>query len=210
MATEREITPEAIEARRAALRQIRQWGDPALRAVARPVGQVGADLVSEARRLISIMDAAWGQGLAATQVGVLRRYFVYREGDDGHGTATAIVDPQIAWASDEQDTVFEGCLSLDGVIVPVARPAEIRMTGLDLSGRPVTIEAAGPLARRLQHEADHLDGVLMIDRTTKDERKAALRALRDGVPMDPPDDVVPPGEVGDGADAPTAASETDH
>ncbi|MCK9249322.1 MAG: peptide deformylase [Solirubrobacteraceae bacterium] len=187
MATERQITPQAIEARRAALRQIRQWGDPALRAVARPVERVDADLVTEARRLISIMDAAWGWGLAATQVGVLRRYFVYREGERGDGAATAIVDPEIAWASDERDSDLEGCLSLSGVVVTVERPVAVRMTGLDLSGRPVTIEAEGPLARRLQHEADHLDGVLMIDRTTKDERKAALRALRDGVAMERPD-----------------------
>ena len=183
--------PEVLERRREALRQVRQWGDPALKTVARPVEAVDSDLVGEARRLITIMDAALGAGLAATQVGIMRRYFVYREGDEELGAATALINPVIEWSSDETDVKHEGCLSLGGVWVSVERPVAVRVTGLDLSGREVRIEAQGGLARRLQHEADHLDGVLMLDRTTKDQKKAALRALREGVAMEPPADDEP-------------------
>jgi peptide deformylase len=188
MARSSEISPEVLRRRREALGQVRQWGDPALKAVAKPVDAVDADLVGEARRLITIMDAALGAGLAATQVGILRRYFVYREGDEELGAATALVNPAVEWRSEETDVQFEGCLSLEGVWVPVERPLAVHVTGLDLSGHEQRIEASGPLARRLQHEIDHLDGVLMIDRTTKDQRKAALRALRENRPMDAPDE----------------------
>jgi peptide deformylase len=189
MASESGFSPQVLERRREALRQVRQWGDPALKAVAKPVDAVDADLVGEARRLITIMDAALGAGLAATQVGILRRYFVYREGDEELGAATALVNPVVEWTSEETDVRTEGCLSLDGVWVPVERPVSVRISGLDLSGREQTIEATGPFARRLQHEADHLDGILMIDRAAKDVRKAALRALREGRPMAaPPED----------------------
>ncbi len=186
MARSSEITPEVLQRRREALRQVRQWGDPALKAVARPVDAVDADLVGEARRLIAIMDTALGAGLAATQVGILRRYFVYREGDETLGAATALINPVVQWSSEETAVSVEGCLSLQGVWVPVERPVSVRVTGLDLSGREQAIEAHGPLARRLQHEIDHLDGILMIDRTTKDQRRAALRALREGGTMDAP------------------------
>lgn len=181
-------SPEVLQRRRDALQQVRQWGDPALKTVARPVDEIDADLVGEARRLITIMDAALGAGLAATQVGIMRRYFVYREGEDELGAATALVNPQLEWSSEETDLQTEGCLSLQGVWVPVERSTSIRMTGLDLSGREQRIEAHGALARRLQHELDHLDGILMLDRTTKEQRKAALRALREGRTMDPPDE----------------------
>jgi peptide deformylase len=181
-----EITPEVLQRRREALQQVRQWGDPALKAVAKPIDEIDSDLVGEARRLITIMDAALGAGLAATQVGILRRYFVYREGDEELGAAAALVNPEVEWTSDETDVQYEGCLSLEGVWVPVERPTSARITGLDLSGREQRIEATGPLARRLLHEIDHLDGVLMLDRTTKEQRKEALRALREGRTMDPP------------------------
>jgi peptide deformylase len=186
MASPDAFTPEVLQRRREALQQVRQWGDPALKTVAKPVDEVDGELVGEARRLITIIAAALGAGLAATQVGIMRRYFVYREGDEELGAATALINPQLEWTSDETDVRHEGCLSLAGVWVPVERPVSARMTGLDLSGREQRIEAHGPLARRLLHELDHLDGVLMLDRTTKDQKKAALRALREGRSMDPP------------------------
>lgn len=188
MASPDAFTPEVLQRRKEALQQVRQWGDPALKSVAKAVDAVDADLVGEARRLITIMDAALGAGLAATQVGIMRRYFVYREGEDELGAATALVNPVVEWSSEETDVRHEGCLSLGGVWVSVERPTGVRVTGLDLSGREQRIEAHGALARRLQHEIDHLDGILMIDRTTKDQKKAALRALREGRAMDPPDD----------------------
>lgn len=186
MARPTEITPEVLERRRQALQQVRQWGDPALRTVARAVDEIDAELVGEARRMIEIMDAALGAGLAATQVGIMRRYFVYREGEHSDGAAATLVNPVVEWASDETDVAGEGCLSLDGVWVDVERPSAVRVRGLDLSGREVVIDARGPLARRLQHEIDHLDGILMLDRTSKEQRKAALRALREGTTMEPP------------------------
>jgi peptide deformylase len=186
MASPDAFTPEVLQRRREALQQVRQWGDPALKTVAKPVDEVDGELVGEARRLITIMDAALGAGLAATQVGIMRRYFVYREGDEELGAATALINPQLEWTSEETDVRHEGCLSLAGVWVPVERPVSAHVTGLDLSGREQRIEAHGPLARRLLHELDHLDGVLMLDRTTKDQKKAALRALREGRSMDPP------------------------
>ncbi len=185
MAREFELTDAMAQRRDAALQQIRQWGDPSLKAVARPVDVVDDDLLGEARRLITIMDAALGSGLAATQVGILRRYFVYREGDEELGSATALINPVVEWASDETDVQTEGCLSLQGVAVDVERPTRVRVSGMDLSGHAVTIEAAGGLARRLQHEIDHLDGILMLDRCPKDQRKAAVRALREGEIMEP-------------------------
>ncbi|WP_320673114.1 peptide deformylase [Patulibacter defluvii] len=188
MARPSEITPEVLERRRQALQQVRQWGDPALRTAARPVDEIDDELVGEARRMVEIMDAALGAGLAATQVGIMRRYFVYREGEHSEGAAATLINPEVEWASDETDVAGEGCLSLAGVWVDVERPVAVRVRGLDLSGRTLTIEARGPLARRLQHEIDHLDGVLMIDRADKQQRKAALRALREGEPMAPPED----------------------
>lgn len=179
-----ELTEAMAQRRDAALQQIRQWGDPSLKAVARPIDAVDDDLLGEARRLITIMDAALGSGLAATQVGILRRYFVYREGDADLGAANALINPVVEWTSDETDVQTEGCLSLQGVAVDVERPSQVRVRGMNLSGREVTIEASGGLARRLQHEIDHLDGILMLDRCPKDQRKAAVRALRDGEVME--------------------------
>ena len=179
-----ELTEAMAQRRDAALQQIRQWGDPSLKAVARPIDAVDDDLLGEARRLITIMDAALGSGLAATQVGILRRYFVYREGDEELGAANALINPVVEWASDETDVQLEGCLSLQGVAVDVERPSSVRVRGMNLSGHEVTIEASGGLARRLQHEIDHLDGILMLDRCPKDQRKAAVRALREGEAME--------------------------
>ncbi|MDX8151143.1 peptide deformylase [Patulibacter brassicae] len=187
---QREISEETWERRRQALQQVRQWGDPALRTVAQPIdpADIDGELVAEAGRLIAIMDAALGVGLAATQAGIMRRYVVLREGEDGAGDAITLVNPSLEWQSEETDVASEGCLSLEGVWVDVERPVAVRVRALDLSGRELTIEAKGPYARRLQHEIDHLDGVLMLDRAPKEQRKAALRALREGVVMDAPAD----------------------
>lgn len=184
MARDFELTEAMAQRRDAALQQIRQWGDPSLKAVARPIDAVDDDLLGEARRLITIMDAALGSGLAATQVGILRRYFVYREGDEDLGAANVLINPVVEWASDETDVQLEGCLSLQGVAVEVERASRVRVRGMNLSGRETTVEASGGLARRLQHEIDHLDGILMLDRCPKDQRKAAVRALREGEVME--------------------------
>ena len=176
MAATREPTPEELERRAAALARVRKLGDPVLREVARPVAAVDdvvRDQIGEMRRLL---EEAMEAGLAATQIGVLSRVFVYRTEPDG--PIHALVNPELEWTSDETEVEEEGCLSIPGVWIEVERPARVRMRGLDEDGAPVMIEAEMAEARVLQHELDHLDGVLTLDRTTKHQRREALRELR--------------------------------
>jgi peptide deformylase len=121
------------------------------------------------------MVDANGIGLAATQVGVLRRLFVFQNADD---EVLAVVNPDIVECSDETDVAEEGCLSIQGVTVPVERSLEVTIVGRDESGEDVRYELDGYYARCVQHETDHLDGVLMIDRTTPEARREALAVLR--------------------------------
>jgi len=128
--------------------------------------------------MVAIMHDAIGVGLAATQLGVMHRLLVFQAGPDA--TPTAIANPEIDWLSSEVVVAEEGCLSLPRVSVDVERLLLARVRGVDVTGEPIQIEASGLEARVLQHEIDHLDGVLMLDRTARDQRKAALRALREG------------------------------
>ena len=128
--------------------------------------------------MIGLMRDAIGVGLAATQLGILRRVLVFQVGSEAE--PTALVNPEIEWRSEDEATAEEGCLSLPGVIVDVERPLHVRARGVDVHGDPISIEASGLEARVIQHEVDHLDGVLMIDRTERDQRKGALKALREG------------------------------
>ena len=123
------------------------------------------------------MNDALGVGLAATQVGVLHRLLVYRVQQDG--PVVALVNPEIEWTGKETETIEEGCLSLPAVLVDVERPIHVRVRAQDERGEPITIEASGLEARVIQHEIDHLDGVLILDRTSRDQRKEAMRALRE-------------------------------
>ena len=125
-----------------------------------------------------LMDDAIGIGLAATQLGVMHRVLVYRVGTDA--PLVAVVNPVVEWSSEEQEVAEEGCLSLPGVAVDVERPIHARMRAQDKRGEDILIEASGLEARVLQHEIDHLDGILIIDRIPKDQRKEALRILREG------------------------------
>ena len=125
-----------------------------------------------------LMDDAMGVGLAATQVGVLHRLLVYRVGP--HGPIAALVNPELEWKGRETEAMEEGCLSLPGVLVEVDRPVHVRVRALNEFGEPILIEASGLEARVIQHEIDHLDGVLILDRTSRDQRKEAMRALREG------------------------------
>lgn len=178
--------------------QILQWPDPTLRSRAREVPEERFDrvLVDQGARLIHIMRAARGQGLAAPQVGVLQRAFAYVTGEDAESPAAVIVNPVVEETSAERATELEGCLSIRGVLVEVERPVEIVMTGRDVHGDVVRLEAGGALARRLQHELDHLDGVLTLQRTSAAQRKAAVRALRDGESMIDEDGILHLGEDG--------------
>ncbi len=176
VATTGEPTPQQLARREAALARVRKYGDPVLRETARPVGPVDAvvrDQIAEMRRLL---EDAMEAGLAATQLGIMNRVFVYRA--DPEAPVRALVDPVLEWASEETEVAEEGCLSIPGIWIDVARPARVRMRALDEDGEPVVIEAEMPEARVLQHELDHLDGVLTLDRTSKEQRRAALRELR--------------------------------
>jgi len=170
-------SPERLARRRAAVSQLRQWGDPVLRSVASPVTRFDGDLADLAGRMGVLMDEAIGVGLAGPQVGVLKRLFVYRFADEE--ALGVLVNPEVVRSGEETQTLEEGCLSIDGIHVPVERPALVEIRGVDLDGHPLTVAAEGPNATILQHELDHLDGVLMLDRTDKDARRAALRRLRE-------------------------------
>ena len=125
-----------------------------------------------------LMHDALGIGLAATQLGILHRVLVYRAYVDD--PITALVNPVIEWRSEELEVAEEGCLSLPGVHVEVERPAQVRVRARDETGRELEIEAEGLEARVIQHEVDHLDGVLILDRISKEARKEAMRAMREG------------------------------
>jgi peptide deformylase len=172
------LAEEALRRREAALQHIRKFGDPVLKSRASEIRSFGPELEREAQRMVAIMHDAIGVGLAATQLGVMHRLLVFQAGPDA--TPTAIANPSIEWVSNEVVLAEEGCLSLPRVSVDVERPLFTRVSGVDVGGEPLEIEASGLEARVLQHEIDHLDGVLMLDRTARDQRKAALRALREG------------------------------
>jgi len=172
-----ELDEEARARRAAALAQIRQYGDPVLRAKALPVEVFDDELRREVVRMGQLMEDSIGIGLAATQVGQLRRLLVYRIEHDS--PIVALVNPVLEWSSREQEISEEGCLSLPGVGVDVERPIHIRVRAQDEYGEEQLIEASGLEARCIQHEMDHLDGVLILDRTSRDQRKTAVRALRE-------------------------------
>ena len=171
-ADERELE---LEARRVlALARIRQYGDPALRMKAREIDEVDEDVRRLAERMTALMHEAQGVGLAATQVGVLRRLFVFV--DDGEDRV--LVNPMITTRSDMIEMDDEGCLSLRDVLVPVERAVAVTIEGLDADGEPVKLDLELPSARIVQHELDHLDGVLIVDRTDDESRRLALGTLR--------------------------------
>ena len=178
------LDPEALERRAVALAQVLKFGEPVLKSRASPVLEFDPDLAADAERMIGIMRDGIGVGLAATQLGILRRMLVFQAGADA--TPTALVNPEIEWRSEELVTAEEGCLSLPGIVVDVERPLHARVRGFDPTGEPILIEASGLEARVLQHEVDHLDGVLILERTPREQRRAALRALREGGSYSPP------------------------
>jgi peptide deformylase len=180
--SEREI--ELIERREAALAQVVKFGDPVLKSRASPVSKIGEDLRAEVDRMIAIMRDGLGVGLAATQLGILRRVLVFQPSNDAQ--PTALINPEVEWRSDDLVIAEEGCLSLPRVSMDVERPLHATFSGLDLDAEPVILEASGLEARVLQHEIDHLDGVLILDHAPRDQRKGALRALREGGSYSPP------------------------
>ncbi len=170
------LSVELLARRREALKNVRRFGDPVLRSEARAVEEFDDELRAEAERMVALMRDALGIGLAAPQLGSSRRLFVYQVGDQ---RPVALANPEIEWSSADSEEFQEGCLSLPGVEVDVERPVYVRVLGRDVDGGMLRIEASGLEARVIQHEMDHLDGVLIIDRASRDQRKAALQALRE-------------------------------
>jgi len=172
---EEELDPEREARRRLALAQIRQYPDAALRLTARPVEAFDDDLRRLVERMKGLMRDANGIGLAAPQVGILQRLFVFQSGED---EVAALANPRVVEAGEETTVSDEGCLSIQGVLVPIERPSTITIAGLDEHGNDVRYELEEPYARVAQHESDHLDGVLILDRTTPEARREALALLR--------------------------------
>jgi peptide deformylase len=156
---------------------IRRYGDPVLKSRATPVDRFDEALRDQVARMGAIMDDAIGVGLAAPQVGLSQRLLVYRVGHDS--PLIAVVNPEIEWSSDDGEPAEEGCLSLPGVHIDVDRPIHVRVRAQDEHGDPRLIEASGLEARVLQHEIDHLNGVLILDHASRDQRKEAIRTLRE-------------------------------
>ena len=174
---EQRLDPE-LEARRiAAMSFVRRLGDPILKSKATGVDRFDDSLRRQVQRMAGIMSDAFGVGLAAPQLGISQRLLVYRVGPDA--PVIVLANPEIEWESDERESFDEGCLSIPGVTVDVERPIHVRVRALDEEGEERKIEASGLEARVIQHEMDHLDGVLILDRTSRDERKRALRELRE-------------------------------
>jgi peptide deformylase len=164
--------------RAAAMMLVRQYPDPVLRVPADAVEEVNGDVKRLVERMTEVMRQSHGVGLAAPQLGVLRRVLVYRVSSDGD--VHVLINPELRERSDETQSETEGCLSLLGgdLQVPVERHVRVVVAGVDADGEPVEVDAEGLEARVIQHEIDHLDGVLIVDRASKDDRKAALKDLR--------------------------------
>jgi peptide deformylase len=173
-----ELDAEREARRRAALSLVRQYPDPVLRMKANEVGDFDESVTGLVERMTLLMDEARGVGLAAPQLGVLRRILVYRKAEEE--PVVALVNPRVVSTGEEVEAADEGCLSLGAatVVVEVERPTALKIEASSPEGEPISIEAEGLEARVIQHELDHLDGVLIIDRTTPEQRRAALAQLR--------------------------------
>ncbi|MBA2794596.1 MAG: peptide deformylase [Thermoleophilaceae bacterium] len=156
---------------------IRRLGDPVLKSRATEVDRFDEALRSQVARMAGLMKDAIGLGLAAPQLGISQRVLVYRVGTDA--PVIALVNPEVEWSGEEDDVLEEGCLSIPGVTVDVKRAVHVRVRALDETGEERRVEASGLEARVIQHEIDHLDGVLLLDRTTRDQRRQAMRELRE-------------------------------
>jgi peptide deformylase len=158
---------------------IRLWGDPVLRTPAEPVVDFDKQLRGLVADLTETMLDAPGQGLAAPQIGVGLRVFTYHVKGEGPDAAGHLINPVLHYPSDEDQDGPEGCLSIPGLTFDCRRKANVVAHGQNMYGDPVTIQGTAMLARCLQHETDHLDGVLFVDRLDPETRRAALRALRE-------------------------------
>jgi peptide deformylase len=168
--------PVLEERRLMALSHVRQFGDPVLRTPAEEITLFDDELRTQAARMAALMHDARGVGLAAPQIGQLMRLVIVQAGEDEE--PYALCNPRIVWRSEEEETATEGCLSIGEIVVEVSRPVAIKVEARGVDGEPLAIDADGFEARVIQHEVDHLDGILILDRTTPEDRKEALRILR--------------------------------
>jgi len=173
---EEPLDPEREARRQLALAQIRQYPDPVLRMRANEVESFDDDLRRLVERMTQLMQDARGVGLAGTQVGTLQRVFVFQPSEEEE--PRALVNPVIVGPSEVTLTETEGCLSLQGVTIPVERSRQVTVEAKDENGDDVRLELEEHAARVAQHELDHLDGILILDRTTADARREALGILR--------------------------------
>ncbi len=171
------LDPETEARRVAAMSFIRRFGDPVLKSRATPVDRFDDSLLKQVNRMAGIMNDALGVGLAAPQLGISQRLLVYRVGPDA--PVIALANPEIEWSSKDEETLDEGCLSIPGILVDVERPVHVRVRAQDEHGEERVVEASGLEARVIQHEMDHFDGVLILERTSRDQRKRALKQLRE-------------------------------
>ena len=171
-----ELDPEGEARRQLALAQIRQYPDPVLRMRAIEIESFDDDLRRLVERLTQLMQDARGVGIAGTQVGTLQRVFVFQPTEEDE--PRALVNPVLVDTSEETLGETEGCLSMLGVTIPVERPVKVTIEGKDETGREVRLELEEHAARVVQHELDHLDGIMILDRTTPEARREALGILR--------------------------------
>ena len=171
------LDPEVEARRAAAMSFVRRLGDPVLKSRATEVDRFDDSLKGQVARMAGLMQDAIGLGLAAPQLGLSQRLLVYRVGPDA--PIIALANPEVEWQSDNEETFEEGCLSIPGVVVDVDRPVHVRVRALDEEGEERLVEASGLEARVIQHELDHLDGVLILDRTSREQRREAMKALRE-------------------------------
>jgi peptide deformylase len=175
---ERDRAAEKEARRRTILATVRQYPDPVLRMRAREVTAFDGALEQLVERMVRVMTDAHGIGLAAPQIGVLQRVLVHHADEDGE--PVVLVNARIVERGEGTDSMEEGCLSLGAaeVLVEVERPTRVAVEARAVDGSPLRVEAEGLEARVIQHEIDHLDGILIIDRTSPEQRKEALAKLR--------------------------------
>jgi peptide deformylase len=172
-----QLDPEVEARRNAAMSFIRRFGDPVLKSRATPVDRFDDGLRKQVGRMAAIMGDALGVGLAAPQLGVSQRLLIYRVGQDA--PLVVLANPEVEWSGEEEEMFEEGCLSIPGVQLDIERPVHVRVRARDEDGDERVVEASGLEARVIQHEIDHLDGVLILDRAERDQRKEAMRTLRE-------------------------------
>jgi peptide deformylase len=171
------LDPEVEARRAAAMSFVRRLGDPVLKSSATPVDRFDESLRSQVGRMVGIMSDALGVGLAAPQLGISQRLVVYRVGPEA--PIIVLANPELEWSSEESTMLDEGCLSIPGITVDVERPVHVRVRATDEEGGDRLVEASGLEARVIQHEIDHLNGVLILDRTSREQRREAMRQLRE-------------------------------